>query len=333
MTDSTPASEPLLAPEEHRLNILPIRHPHAWEWYERARAAYWVPGEVDLSQDVADWKALTDPERHFLSMVLAFFASADGIVSDNLAERFGREVQVREVQAFYDFQKTMENIHNEMYGLLIETYLSTDASERERLFAAVQRIECIRRKAEWAQRWISDPTSSFAARLVAFAVVEGVFFSGSFCAIFWIKRRGVLPGLCTSNHLIARDEGMHQEFAAFLYTTMVANRLAEEEVHRIVGEAVELERAFCCEALPVSMIGMNADQMAQYIRFVADRLLVQLGVSKLYHAANPFDWMDLIALRGKTNFFEHRVTEYQKAGARPAVAGAGEAGFTTAEDF
>ena len=327
------SDEPLLCPEERRLNVLPVRYPDAWRWYETAKAAFWVAGEVDLSQDVAHWKALPPAERHFLSMVLAFFASADGIVTDNLAERFGREVQIREVKAFYDFQRTMENIHNEMYGLLILTYLGEDPAEQARLFDAVQRIDCIRRKAEWAQRWLYDEQASFATRLVAFAVVEGVFFSGSFCAIFWIKRRGILPGLCASNQLIARDEGMHQEFAAFLYTSMVKHPLPVAEVHRIVDEAVELERAFCCDALPVSMIGMNAEQMAQYIRFVADRLLVQLGAPKLYNASNPFDWMDLIALRGKTNFFEHRVTEYQKAGAKTVDGGRDATAFSITDDF
>ena len=312
MTDET---ELLLRAEEHRLQLFPIRYPSIWERYKRALANFWVAGEVDLSKDPDDWAALSDGERHFVSHVLAFFAAADGIVNDNLAERFGREVQVREAKCFYDLQKTMENVHSEMYSLLIET-LVEGADERDRLLHAVERVPCVARKAQWAQSWIDSPTATFATRLVAFAVVEGIFFSGSFCAIFWLKKRGRMPGLCVSNSLIARDEGMHQEFATHLYATHLSHKLSEETVHALVGEAVEHEVAFCRDALPVSLLGMNADDMATYIRFVADRLLTELGVRKLYHAANPFDWMELLSLENKTNFFEHRSSEYRKAGAR-----------------
>ena len=308
----TERGEYLLSHVECRLHLFPIRYPDLWERYKQAFASFWSVGEVDLSHDLECWtKTLNDDERHFVSTVLAFFASADGIVNDNLAERFGREVTLREAKCFYDFQKAMENVHNEMYSLLIQTYIS-EPEERDRLFHAVERIPCVRNKAEWARKWI-DSAESFATRLVAFAVVEGIFFSGSFCAIYWLKQRQLMPGLCASNTLIARDEGMHQDFAAHLYVTHVVHKLPVQVVHDIVGEAVEHEVAFCRDALPVSLIGMNANDMATYIHFVADRLLTQLGVPKRYHASNPFDWMELISLEGKTNFFEHRVTEYQKS--------------------
>ena len=307
--------EPLLCEEEKRTNIFPIRHPRIWERYKQALAALWVAGEVDLSRDAEDWARLTDDERHFVSMVLAFFANADGIVNDNLAERFGREVQIREAKFFYDLQKTMENVHNEMYSLLIDTYIA-DAAERDRLLHAVDHFPCVARKAEWARRWIDAEDASFAERLVAFAVVEGVFFSGSFCAIFWLKGRGLLPGLCTSNSLIARDEGMHQDFAALLYAEMVRGKLSDARAHEIVGDAVAHEKEFICDALRVALIGMNAADMATYIEFVADRLLAQLGHPPLYGAVNPFDFMALQGLETKTNFFESRESTYQKAGAR-----------------
>lgn len=307
--------EILLRPEERRTNIFPVRYPSLWTHYKTALSCVWMAGEVDLSNDRADWERLTDDERHFVSRVLAFFANADGIVNDNLAERFGREVQIREARCFYDLQKTMENIHNEMYSLLIWTYID-DVTERDRLLHATEHVECVRRKAEWAQRWIDSAEATFAERLVAFAVVEGVFFSGSFCAIFWLKTRGILPGLCASNTLIARDEGMHQDFAVHLYTTMLSARLSDDVVHDIVGSAVAHEKAFLCDALPVSLIGMNADNMATYIEFVADRLLKQLGHAPLYGAVCPFDFMLLQGLEVKTNFFESRETAYQKAGAR-----------------
>ena len=317
--NDTPMSsnELLLRPEEKRLNVFPIRYPRIWEFYKRALASFWVANELDLSKDPADWKKLTNNERHFISHVLGFFASADGIVNDNLAERFGNEVCIREAKFFYDLQKTMENVHNEMYSLLIDT-LITDPKEKDTLLHAADNIPCVQAKAEWAKKWI-DSSESFAVRLVAFAVVEGIFFSGSFCAIFWLKKRGLMPGLCISNTLIARDEGMHQQFATHLYSEMLQEKLSEDVVHKIVSDAVEHEITFCTDALPVSLIGMNSTDMGQYIKFVADRLLTELGVSKLYNAANPFDWMEFIALENKTNFFEHRVSEYQKVGAKQDV--------------
>ena len=323
--------EPLLSPAEARTNLFPIRYPRIWDRYRQALSAFWGAGEVDLSRDRDDWERLTPDERHFVSMVLAFFANADGIVNDNLAERFGREVAVREAKCFYDLQKTMENIHNEMYSLLIDT-LVDDAAQRDRLLHAVDHYDCVRRKAAWARRWIDAPDASFAERLVAFAVVEGVFFSGSFCAIFWLKQRGLLPGLCQSNTLIARDEGMHQDFAVLLYTDHVRGRLSDATAHAIVGDAVEHEKAFICGALPVSLIGMNADDMAAYIDFVADRLLVQLGHPPLTRAANPFEFMALQGLETKTNFFEGRESAYQKAGARAAAEG-GQHTFAVDADF
>ena len=262
-------------------------------------------------------------------MVLAFFANADGIVNDNLAERFGREVQIREARCFYDLQKTMENIHNEMYSLLIDTYMD-DAVERDRHLHAIEHFECVRNKATWAQRWIESETASFAERLVAFAVVEGIFFSGSFCAIFWLKTRGLMPGLCVSNTLIARDEGMHQEFATALYKRHIVHKLTDEVVHAIVRDAVVHETEFICQAIPVSLIGMNAESMATYIEFVADRLLDELGHPKLYHSLCPFDFMQLQGMEVKTNFFESREASYQKMGARVS---AGDHRFATDAPF
>jgi ribonucleotide reductase beta subunit family protein with ferritin-like domain len=307
--------EPLLTEEEHRLHLLPIRYPGVWELYKRHVSMFWTVGEVDLSKDVAHWEErLTPGERHFVSMVLAFFATSDGIVCDNLAERFGREVRVREVKCFYDVQRMMENVHNEMYGLLIETYVR-DAEERHRLFHALEHIPVVRKKADWALRWIASTEASFAERLVAFAVVEGVFFSGSFCAIFWLKERKLMPGLCNSNTLIARDESLHQEFAAYLYSTLLATRLTDARVHEIVADAVAHEKEFICEALPVSLVGMNAHDMGEYIEFVADRLLCQLGHPKRFHARCPFEFMITQGFDVKANFFEARETSYQKAGA------------------
>ncbi|MEC7000296.1 MAG: ribonucleotide-diphosphate reductase subunit beta [Actinomycetota bacterium] len=322
------ATETLLRPEEKRTNLFPIRYPSIWEQYKTALSCLWVAGEVDLSRDRDDWAKLNEDERHFVSMVLAFFANADGIVNDNLVERFGREVQIREARCFYDLQKTMENIHNEMYSLLIQTYIE-DATQRDRLLHAVDHFECVRNKAVWAQRWI-DSTDSFAERLVAFAVVEGIFFSGSFCAIFWLKTRGLMPGLCVSNTLISRDERMHQDFAAHLYSHMISTRLSDATVHSIVGDAVDHEKEFVCRALPVSLIGMNADSMSTYIEFVADRLLQQLGHPKLYDAVCPFDFMLMQGMETKTNFFESRESSYQKVGARTTT---GAHTFVTDADF
>jgi ribonucleoside-diphosphate reductase beta chain len=306
--------EPLLDDANHTYSVLPIRHPDVFERYERAFASFWSPGEIDLSKDLLDWDTMTPDERHFVSHVLAFFAQSDGIVNDNLCQRFAAEVTMREARCFYGFQQMIEDVHNIVYSNLIAT-LIRDPAERARLADAVSSVPCVRRKAEWAIRWM-ESSAPFAQRLLAFAVVEGIFFSGSFCAVFWLKKRGLMPGLCKANTLIARDEGMHQEFATHLYRNHVVNKLPEDVVHALVDDAVAREVEFCCEALPVNLLGMNSQCMVMYIRFVADRLLTELGVSKLYNAANPFDWMESIALENKANFFEHRVTEYQKSGAR-----------------
>lgn len=301
-----------------RFSLFPIEHPDLWAMYKQHVASFWTADEIDLSADLTDWHdKLSDNERHFVSMVLAFFAGADGIVVENLAERFCRDVTVPEARAFYGFQMAMESIHQETYCLLIDTYIS-DVRERERLFSAHASVPSVEKKARWAQRYISSD-ASFAERLVAFAAVEGIFFAGSFCAIFWLKKRGLMPGLTFSNELISRDEGLHCSFACQLYSKL-RNKLSEEDIHRIIGEAVEVERGFICDALPVSLIGMNSALMGQYIQFVADRLLTDLGYRPLYGSKNPFDWMDMISLEGKTNFFEKRVAEYQKSGVMASLA-------------
>ena len=305
--------EPILKtnPLRHVL-LVPPEHPAVWELYKKAQASNWTAEEIDLAADLADWEhRLNENERTFLKHVLAFFAASDGIVNENLVGRFCREVQLPEARCFYGFQVAIENVHSETYSLLISTYVR-DKQERERLFRAIHTIPCVRRKAEWALKWI-DSSHRFAERLVAFAVVEGIFFSGAFCAIFWVKKRGLMPGLTFSNELISRDEGMHCDFACTLYN-MLVNRLSQNVVEKIVSEAVVEEKAFVCEAIPVDLIGMNSRLMSTYIEYCADRLLVALGHKKLYNATNPFDWMELISLQGKTNFFEKRVAEYQKAG-------------------
>ncbi|KAK1281526.1 hypothetical protein QJS10_CPB22g00638 [Acorus calamus] len=325
--------EPLLRPTPDRFSMFPIRYPQIWEMYKKAEASFWTAEEVDLSQDHLHWsQTLTPDERHFISHVLAFFASSDGIVLENLALRFMSDVQVAEARAFYGFQIAIENIHSEMYSLLLEAYVK-DPVEKDRLFRAVETVPCVRRKAEWALRWI-DGSESFAERLVAFACVEGIFFSGSFCAIFWLKKRGLMPGLTFSNELISRDEGLHCDFACLLYG-LLNQRLSEERVRGIVAEAVDIEREFVCDALPVALVGMNGDLMCQYIEFVADRLIDALGCSKLYNVQNPFDWMELISLQGKTNFFEKRVGEYQKASVMSSLNGSdgGSHVFRLDEDF
>ncbi|XP_078447227.1 ferritin/ribonucleotide reductase-like family protein [Wolffia australiana] len=303
--------EPLLAPNPDRFCMFPIKYPEIWEMYKKAEASFWTAEEVDLSHDLQHWEHdLTADERHFITHVLAFFAASDGIVLENLAGRFMAEVQVAEARAFYGFQMAMENIHSEMYSLLLETYIR-DPAAKTRLFHAVDSVPCVGRKADWALRWIAS-SESFAERLVAFACVEGIFFSGSFCAVFWLKKRGLMPGLTFSNELISRDEGLHCDFACLLYS-LLRSRLSEERVHAIVADAVAIEREFICDALPCALVGMNSGLMAEYVEFVADRLLVALGHGKLFGAGNPFDWMELISLQGKTNFFEKRVGEYQKA--------------------
>ncbi|XP_026382044.1 ribonucleoside-diphosphate reductase small chain [Papaver somniferum] len=302
--------EPILTPNPDRFCMFPIQYPQIWEMYKKAEASFWTAEEVDLSQDQRQWEALTPDERHFITHVLAFFAASDGIVLENLAGRFMKEVQISEARAFYGFQIAIENIHSEMYSLLLESYIK-DSNEKNRLFRAIETVPCVKRKADWALKWI-DGSETFAERIIAFACVEGIFFSGSFCAIFWLKKRGLMPGLTFSNELISRDEGLHCDFACMLYG-LLKQKLSEEKVKGIIADAVVIEREFVCDALPCALVGMNGDLMSQYIEFVADRLLEALGYSKLYNVSNPFDWMELISLQGKTNFFEKRVGEYQKA--------------------
>mmetsp|Transcript_34408 Transcript_34408/g.61785 ORF Transcript_34408/g.61785 Transcript_34408/m.61785 type:complete len:450 (+) Transcript_34408:76-1425(+) len=305
-----------------RFCLFPIAHPDLWSMYKQHVASFWTADEIDLSSDLDHWhNVLGDDERNFISMILAFFAGADGIVMENLAERFCREVTVPEARAFYGFQMAMESIHQETYSLLIDTYIS-DPKERERLFMAHATIPSVERKASWAQEYIGSE-ATFAERLIAFATVEGIFFSGSFCAIFWLKKRGLMPGLTFSNELISRDEGLHCSFACQLYSKL-EKKLTQEEINKLVGEAVDIEKSFICDALPVSLIGMNSSLMGQYVEFVADRMLTDLGYEPLYGSKNPFDWMDMISLEGKTNFFEKRVAEYQKSGVMANMEGNGD---------
>lgn len=313
---------------KRRFVLFPIKHERVWDMYKKHESTFWTAEELDLAHDHKDWERLSSNERHFVSHVLAFFAASDGIVNENLAQNFANEVQIPEARCFYGFQIAIENIHSEVYSLLIDTYIK-DAAEKEHLFNAMTTVPCVKEKAEWALRWTDASVASFPERLVAFAAVEGIFFSGSFCAIFWLKKRGLMPGLCFSNELISRDEGLHCDFACLLYT-MLEQKLPEARVQEIVTTAVAGETKFITEALPVSLIGMNSEQMTQYIQFVADRLLVALGVSKVYNATNPFDWMDLISLQGKTNFFEKRVGEYSKAGVGVEAA---DQVFTLDADF
>ena len=305
-----PSLEPILAHNPQRFVLLPIQHPDLWQQYKQHKASFWTAQEIDLESDLADWWSLSSGERHFVSHVLAFFAASDGIVNENLAVNFMREVQIPEARCFYGFQVAMENIHSETYSLLIDTYIQKQ-DEKDHLFNAIDTIPAVKEKASWALRWIDQ--GNFAERLVAFAAVEGIFFSGSFCALFWLKKRGLMPGLTFSNELISRDEGLHCQFACSLYH-MLKQRLSSDTVHAIIRDAVSIEKNFICEALPVSLIGMNAELMSQYIEFVADHWLDALGYSKLYNTKNPFDFMDMISLEGKTNFFEKRVGDYQKAG-------------------
>ncbi len=305
------STEPILIENKDRFVLFPVKHREMWEMYKKAEASFWTAEEVDLSADLADWgNKLNEDEKHFIKHVLAFFAASDGIVNENLAVNFLQEVQFPEARCFYGYQVMIENIHSEMYSLLIDTYIK-DEAEKGKLFHAVDTVPCVGKKAEWALRWISN--GSFAERLIAFAAVEGIFFSGSFCSIFWLKKRGLMPGLSFSNELISRDEGMHCDFACLLYNQL-RSKMPKEEVTRIITDAVVIEHEFVRDAIPVKLIGMNADLMCQYIEFVADRLLVALGCEKIYNALNPFDFMELISLQGKTNFFEKRVGEYQKAG-------------------
>ena len=304
--------EPILAENKDRFVIFPIKHNDIWEFYKKSEASFWTAEEIDLSNDNADWdNKLNDNERHFVKHVLAFFAASDGIVNENLAINFLNEVQYPEARFFYGFQIMMENIHSETYSLLIDTYIK-DPVEKDKLLHAVETVPCVGKKAEWALTWIQNGT--FAERLIAFAAVEGIFFSGSFCSIFWLKKRGLMPGLTFSNELISRDEGLHCDFACLLYADHIKNKLPKEQVTKIITDAVTIEKEFVSDAIPVRLIGMNADLMCQYIEFCADRLLLALGCDKFYNAVNPFDFMEMISLQGKTNFFEKRVAEYQKAG-------------------
>ncbi|KAL0434490.1 UNVERIFIED_CONTAM: Ribonucleoside-diphosphate reductase small chain A [Sesamum latifolium] len=323
--------EPILMDQPQKYCMFPIKYPQLWEMYKKAEASFWTAEEVDLSQDVQHWETLSRSEKHFISHVLAFFAASDGIVLENLAARFLNDVQIPEARAFYGFQTAMENIHSEMYSLLLETYIK-DSKEKHTLFNAVQNISCVAQKAKWALNWIRS-SSSFAERLVAFACVEGIFFSGSFCAIFWLKKRGLMPGLTFSNELISRDEGLHCDFACLLYS-LLRKQLHWQRVHKIVQEAVEIETEFVCDALPCALIGMNSTLMSQYIKFVADRLLVALGCEKKYNVENPFDWMEFISLQGKANFFERRVGDYQKASVMSSLQdGSKNYEFKMDEDF
>ncbi len=301
--------EILLEENKERFVLFPIKHPRIWDMYKKTEQSFWTAEEVDLHDDLKDWAKLNDGERHFIKHVLAFFAASDGIVNENLAINFMNEVQLPEARCFYGFQIMMENIHSEMYSLLIDTYIK-DGAEKKMLFNAIETVPCVKKKADWALRWIQN--GSFAERLVAFAAVEGIFFSGSFCSIFWLKKRGLMKGLSKSNEFISRDEGMHCDFACLLYS-MLNEKLPVEQIHAIIKDAVENEHEFVTDALPVSLIGMNSKLMCQYIEFVADRLLEALGYPKIYNSTNPFDFMEQISLQGKTNFFEQRVSEYKKA--------------------
>jgi ribonucleotide reductase beta subunit family protein with ferritin-like domain len=303
--------EPILTENQNRFVLFPLQNNEIWKMYKQHLACFWVATEIDLSQDLNDWKTLKQDEKHFIKYVLAFFAASDGIVLENLADNFICEVKLPEARCFYGFQAAMENIHSETYSLLIDTYIK-DEDEKNNLFNAMNNIPCIQQKANWAVKWMNKD-APFIQRLVAFACVEGIHFSGSFCAIYWLKKRGLMPGLTYSNELISRDEGLHTDFACLLYRQAV-NKLTNEQVHKIVTEAVKIEKNFICDALPCKLIGMNSKMMATYIEFIADHLLYELGHTKLYNVENPFEWMDMINLTGKTNFFEKRVSEYQKSG-------------------
>ncbi|XP_028733529.1 ribonucleoside-diphosphate reductase subunit M2 isoform X2 [Peromyscus leucopus] len=320
--------EPLLRENPHRFVIFPIKYHDIWQMYKKAEASFWTAEEVDLSKDIQHWEALKPDERHFISHVLAFFAASDGIVNENLVERFSQEVQVTEARCFYGFQIAMENIHSEMYSLLIDTYIK-DPKEREYLFNAIETMPCVKKKADWALRWIGDKEATYGERVVAFAAVEGIFFSGSFASIFWLKKRGLMPGLTFSNELISRDEGLHCDFACLMFKHLV-HKPSEQRVKEIIVNAVRIEQEFLTEALPVKLIGMNCTLMKQYIEFVADRLMLELGFNKIFKVENPFDFMENISLEGKTNFFEKRVGEYQRMG---VMSSSTENSFTLDADF
>ncbi len=318
--------EKILTENKNRFVLFPIEHHDIWDYYKKSESVFWTAEEIDLSSDLIDWERLNDGERHFVKNVLAFFAASDGIVNENLAENFVNEVQYTEAKFFYGFQIMMENIHSETYSLLIDTYIK-DKEEQNHLFNAIDTIPAVQKKAEWALKWIKSP--SFAERLIAFAAVEGIFFSGSFCSIFWLKKRGLMPGLSFSNELISRDEGLHCDFAVHLHNNHIENKVSSERIKEIIGSALEIEKEFITESLPVDLIGMNKDLMKQYLEYVADRLLVDLGVGKVYNSENPFDFMQNIAMENKTNFFEKRVSDYSKA-----AVGVNEGkSFSIDEDF
>ena len=319
-------TEPLLVPDDNRFVMFPIKHNDIWDMYKKQIDCFWRAEEIDLSKDSTHWDTLNADEKHFISMILAFFAASDGIVLENLASRFMTEIQVSEARAFYGFQIAMENIHSQTYSLLIETYIK-DKEEKHRLFNAIENFPCIKKKSDWAQKWIHDNRSSFATRLVAFACVEGIFFSGAFCSIYWLKKRGLMPGLTFSNELISRDEALHCEFAILLYSKLL-KKIDKSRIHELIKEAVDIETEFICEALPCRLIGMNSEMMTQYIQFVADRLCVQLGYKKIYNVGNPFEFMELISLESKTSFFERRNDAYALAN----KTGINEA-FSLNEDF
>ncbi|WGH74678.1 ribonucleotide-diphosphate reductase subunit beta [Tenacibaculum tangerinum] len=311
--------EPILQENKDRFVIFPIQHNDLWEWYKKQQACFWTAEEIDLHSDLTDWNSkLTDDERYFIKHILAFFAASDGIVNENLAENFVNEVQYSEAKFFYGFQIMMENIHSETYSLLIDTYIKNE-EEKDKLFRAIEVFPAIKKKADWALKWIES--DSFAERLIAFAAVEGIFFSGSFCSIFWLKKRGLLPGLTFSNELISRDEGMHCDFAVHLHNNHLVNKVPKERIREIIISALDIEREFITESLPVSLIGMNATLMTQYLEYVTDRLLLEFECEKEYGSTNPFDFMEMISLEGKTNFFEKRVSEYQKAGVKSGGTG------------
>lgn len=319
-------TETLLAPDDNRFVMFPIKHQDVWEMYKKQVDCFWRAEEIDLTKDLANWDSLNNDEKYFISMILAFFAASDGIVLENLASRFMMDVQISEARAFYGFQIAIENVHSETYSLLIETYIK-DKEEKHKLFNAIENFPCIKKKSDWAQKWIHDNRSSFATRLVAFACVEGIFFSGAFCSIYWLKKRGLMPGLTFSNELISRDEALHCEFAVLLYSKLT-KKVDRAKIQELIREAVEIETEFICQALPCKLIGMNSELMTQYIKFVADRLVVQLGYKKIYGVSNPFDFMELISLEGKTNFFEKRLGDYALA----TTSGKTEA-FEFTEDF
>lgn len=301
-------TDPLLSEDTKRYVIFPIKRDDVWKMYKKSEANFWTTEELDLSKDLKDFNGLNDNERYFIENILAFFAASDGIVNENLVERFCKDVQLLEAKFFYGFQIAMENIHSETYSLLIDTYVK-DIAKKNKLFNAIETIPSVQKKADWALKWINDEKSTFGTRVIAFAAVEGIFFSGSFCSIFWLKKRGLMPGLCFANELISRDEGLHTEFAVLMYS-MLKDKPSKETILEIVKEAVELEKEFITESLPCNLIGMNMDLMKQYIEYVSDRLLLMLGLDKVYNSLNPFPWMELISVQGKTNFFEKRVGEY-----------------------